>query len=111
MGNAPSQQDVETVERLYTFLAADVAFARVQRLMEIDWSAEADITVEDVGLARLLRTQAARLRGLVGDDRDRWNALAQTIRYTERRDDLARTALWWLGHLARDPLLRHGKAR
>ena len=107
----PPRDAFETVEVLYTALASDGSFARLQRLMEVDWSAEADITVEDVGLARLLRSHAARLRALIGDDAARWNELAQAIRYTERRDNLARTALWWLGHLARDPLLRGGPAR
>lgn len=107
----PPPNDLEAVERLYAALAADGSYARLQRLMEVDWSAEADITVEEVGLARLLRSHAVRLRAVIGDDAARWNDLAQAIRYTERRDDLARTALWWLGHLARDPLRRGGPAR
>ena len=107
----PSSDDIAAVERLYAALQADGSFARLQRLMEVDWSAEADCTVEEVGLARPLRSHAERLRAVIGDDASCWNELAQTIRYTERRDEVARTALWWLGHLARDPLLRSGPAR
>jgi hypothetical protein len=109
--NGPDPGQFVAVEQLYRALAVEPGFARLQRLMEVDWSAAAAATVEEVGLVPLLQRHAERLRGVVGDDPTGWDALAQTIRYTERWDSTARTALWWLGHLARDPLLRRGPKR
>lgn len=106
MLHPPADDDLAAAERLYAVLSADSSYLRLRRLMEVDWSAAASITVEELGLARLLRARARRLRRLLGDDPARWNAIAQAIRYTERHDRLARTALWWLGALARDPLLQ-----
>lgn len=106
--DGPDPGELAAVERLYAALAAEPAFARLQQLMEVDWSAAAAATVEEVGLVPLLQRHAERLRAVVGNDPAGWDTLAQTIRYTERSDAAARTALWWLGHLARDPLLRRG---
>jgi|GEM_PF-2266740 len=106
MTHPPSKEDLAAAERLYAVLSSDSSYLRLRQLMEVDWSAAASITVEELGLARLLRLHARRLRRILSDDPARWNAIAQAIRYTERHDHLARTALWWLGALARDPLLQ-----
>ena len=102
---SPSRQAFECAEALYALLARDAAFARVRRLWEIDWS-EADITVEALGLTRLMRHEAQKLLPLLdragGID---WTDVADAIRWTERHDALARTALWWLGQIASDPAL------
>ena len=109
--DGPEPGELAAVERLYAALSAEPAFARLQRLMEVDWSAAAAATVEEVGLVPLLQRHADRLRAVIGDDAAAWDTLAQTIRYTERVDASARTALWWLGRLSRDPLLRRGPSR
>ncbi len=110
-GNSgPSEQNFRLVEALYVVLGRDPAFARVRRLMEIDWS-EADVTVEEIGLPRLMQNQARKLWSLSADIPGLpWSDAADAIRYTERHDGLARDALWWLGQLASDPLL-HASAQ
>lgn len=101
----PNANDLHAADALVALIDGDAAFERLRRLMEVDWCAEADVTVEEVGLVPLLQRQAARLRAAAGGDPERWNALAQAIRYLERHDRPARTTLWWLGELAREPLL------
>jgi hypothetical protein len=101
----PSREALERAEALYALLARDAAFARVRRLWEIDWS-EADATVEDVGLLRLMRHEAQKLLSVLdGAAPAGWADVADAIRWTERHDGLAQTALWWLGQLAADPAL------
>lgn len=98
----PSRQALDCAEALYALLAHDAAFARVRRLWEVDWS-EADVTVEALGLTRLMRHEAQKLLPLL--DGAGWAEVAEAIRWTERHDALAQTALWWLGQLAADPAL------
>ena len=105
--SGPSPVVVERVEALYALLSRDAAFARIHRLMEVDWS-EADTTVEEIGLLRLMLHQARKLWSLLeSSDAEgvAWGDLADAIRYTERHDAVAREALWWLGQLASDPFL------
>lgn len=102
----PSEQVFWLVESLYVMLARGPAVARVRRLMEIDWS-KADVTVEQIGLPRLMQNQARKLWTLLGNTPGLLcSDVADAIRYTERHDGLARDALWWLGQLASDPMLR-----
>jgi len=104
----PSPTVFRWVDALYAALAADVAFARVRRLMEFDWSVS-DLTVEALGLVRLLQNEARKLDTMFTDQgagEVTWSDVADAIRYTERHDALAQDALWWLSHLATDPLLR-----
>ncbi len=101
----PPQATLDCAEALYALLARDAAFTRVRRLWEIDWS-EADVTVEDVGLTRLMQHEAQKLLPLLdGAAGIGWADVADAIRWTERHDALAQTALWWLGQLAADPAL------
>jgi hypothetical protein len=92
---------------VYALLAADPTFSRVRRLMEVDWSL-AEVTVEELGLPRLMRIQAGKLWALLDGGAMPLDAgaVAAAIRYTERHDALARDALWWLGQISFDPLLR-----
>ena len=102
----PPPAVMQRVEALYAALAGDAAFARLRRLMEVDWSA-ADATVEDLGLPRLMRHEAHKLAAvLAGAEGIDWADVADAIRYTERHDALAQDALWWLGQLASNPSLR-----
>jgi hypothetical protein len=103
---APSAAALRLTEALFALLSADPFFSRVRRLMEVDWS-EADTTIEEIGLPRLLRQQAYKLWALLpaGSTAPEWCDVADAIRYSERHDGLARDALWWLGELSRDPLL------
>ncbi len=135
--SGPSASVLRLVEALYGVLGHDPAFARLHRLMEVDWS-EADVTVEEIGLPRLMQNQARKLWSLSQEAADdapsdaalhtaEYNSpghlptghasanadfcdLADAIRYSERHDGLARDALWWLGQLASDPLLRRRSA-
>ncbi len=101
----PSRRALDRAEALYALLARDASFARVRRLWEVDWS-EADVTVEALGLTRLLRHEAQKLLPLLdGTGGIGWADVAEAIRWTERHDALAQTALWWLGQLAADPAL------
>jgi len=100
----PSSEALECAEALYALLAQDAAFIRVRRLWEIDWS-EAEATVEGVGLARLMRHEARKLLPLLEGAGIAWADVADAIRWTERHDTLAQTALWWLGQIAADPAL------
>lgn len=108
--DGPSAADLHAADALIALIDSDVAFVRLRQLMEVDWTAAAAVTVEEVGLVPLLQRQAARLRAAAGADRERWDALGQAIRYLERHDPAARTALWWLGKLAREPLLRGARS-
>jgi len=98
----PSPRALDCAEALFALLARDAGFARVRRLWEVDWS-EADVTVEALGLTRLMRHEARKLLPLI--DGAGWAEVAEAIRWTERHDPLAQTALWWLGQLAADPAL------
>ena len=101
----PSPRALDCAEALYAVLARDAGFARVRRLWEIDWS-EADVTVEALGLTRLLRNEARKLLPLLDGAGDTsWADVAEAIRWTERHDALAQTALWWLGQIGADPAL------
>lgn len=104
----PSQRALDCAEALYAVLERDAGFVRVRRLWEIDWS-EADVTVEALGLTRLMRHEARKLLPLMdGAGAIGWAEVAEAIRWTERHDTLAQTALWWLGQLAADPALAGG---
>lgn len=104
----PSRQALACAEALYALLARDAGFARVRRLWEVDWS-EADVTVEALGLPRLTRNEARKLLPLLEDAGDTgWAEVAEAIRWTERHDELAQTALWWLGQILTDPALASG---
>ncbi len=106
VGEFPSPAVQRRVEALLDLLARDPAFGRVRRLMEVDWS-QAETTVEAIGLPRLLRHQARKLRALAAPgDGVSWSDVADAIRWSERHDTAARDALWWLGELSFDPLLR-----
>jgi hypothetical protein len=101
----PSATVFARVEALFAGIAADQGYARLRRLMEIDWT-EADASVEAIGLPRLMQNQLRKLRALPamrGAERDDWLDLADAIRYSERHDRIAQDALWWLSFLASMP--------
>lgn len=99
--SGPSETVLAQTRALYALIEADAAFVRLRCLMEVDWT-EADATVDEVGLPRLLQVQARKLASLAAaDPATGWADVADAIRYTERHDETARTALWWLGFVAR----------
>jgi hypothetical protein len=98
--SGPSDSVMERVAALYALIEADPGFLRLRRLMEVDWT-EADTTVEAVGLPRLLRARAGKLAQLAAARPSvPWSDVADAIRYTERHDQTAQTALWWLATLS-----------
>jgi hypothetical protein len=98
--DGPTEIVMQRVASLYALVEDDTAFVRLRRLMEVDWT-EADATVEAVGLPPLLQGRARKLASLAaGIPSVAWADMADAIRYTERHDEIARTALWWLGFVA-----------